>query len=303
MKKKTWIFLICAIGLVLLALCVLLATHVICLFHQMAPATCSQPQTCVYCGHTEGDALSHTWVDATCLAPKTCSACGETEGTAPGHTWIDATCQAPKTCSACEETEGTVAEHVAGDWTYGDINAYGRECTRDGSLYCTLCQELLEEKEEVLEILHEDGKFLLSPEDFTTRINGTLSRILEGKLTAELSTIDKGYTVCLACVVSNGSEEVATISFVDQKTVTFVGATLRDSEKVFDGLICEFSTVDGSDVFSTLWGIAMCCDPQLLPADAAGLDFLSGLVTHNGINYMLVPQGEDSVGFLVTIAQ
>ncbi len=77
------------IGAVVAALVVvfiiLTATHVICLEHKWADATCTQPKTCEYCEKTEGEAKGHKWVEATCKAPKTCSVCNGTEGEKKPH--------------------------------------------------------------------------------------------------------------------------------------------------------------------------------------------------------------------------
>ena len=48
--------------------------------HVFLDATCTVPQTCIYCSHTEGDALGHDMNAATCIEPSTCATCGHTEG-------------------------------------------------------------------------------------------------------------------------------------------------------------------------------------------------------------------------------
>ena len=48
--------------------------------HVFLDATCTAPKTCMYCGHTEGNALGHDMQAATCIAPSTCETCGHTEG-------------------------------------------------------------------------------------------------------------------------------------------------------------------------------------------------------------------------------
>ena len=61
-KKKSKAPLIIALSAVAVvaALAVLVLTHVICIFHDYAPATCLAPETCTYCGATQGIALGHT---------------------------------------------------------------------------------------------------------------------------------------------------------------------------------------------------------------------------------------------------
>jgi len=48
--------------------------------HVWEPATCTEPETCLECGETQGETVAHDWLDATYTAPKTCSVCGLTDG-------------------------------------------------------------------------------------------------------------------------------------------------------------------------------------------------------------------------------
>ena len=56
--------------------------------HVFAAATCTEPQTCVNCGATNGEKLGHDWKEATCTEPKKCNRCGATEGEAIGHSHL-----------------------------------------------------------------------------------------------------------------------------------------------------------------------------------------------------------------------
>lgn len=71
---KKYFFLFCVV-LSLAAVCVGCNCE-----HEWADATCTEPQTCVHCGATKGDALGHEWRDATFVNPKTCLVCNATEG-------------------------------------------------------------------------------------------------------------------------------------------------------------------------------------------------------------------------------
>ena len=59
----------------------------------------------------------HSYKDATCTTPQTCSYCGVTNGSALGHDYKDATCENPKTCTRCNITEGSVAGHIDNNGT------------------------------------------------------------------------------------------------------------------------------------------------------------------------------------------
>ena len=74
--------------------------------HFWLEATCTKPQTCVYCGKTRGSTLDHVWTNPTCISPSTCYGCMGTKGEPLGHTWAEATYAAPKTCTTCKITKG-----------------------------------------------------------------------------------------------------------------------------------------------------------------------------------------------------
>lgn len=81
--------------------------------HEWQAPDCTNPQTCVKCGSTEGMPEGHIWLAATCLEPRTCEVCGTTKGEPKGHDWQDATCEDPKMCSRCYLREGEALGH---DW-------------------------------------------------------------------------------------------------------------------------------------------------------------------------------------------
>ncbi|RGH29322.1 hypothetical protein DW964_11470 [Ruminococcus sp. AM47-2BH] len=74
--------------------------------HTYTPATCTEPETCVFCGKTKGKAAGHKWKKATCTKPQTCKVCGKKEGKSAGHKWKDATFSTPKTCEVCGKEDG-----------------------------------------------------------------------------------------------------------------------------------------------------------------------------------------------------
>ena len=74
--------------------------------HLWAPASCTEPETCVICGKTMGHALGHEPIPATCLEPETCSRCGAVLDPPLGHDWAAANYDRPETCQRCGETRG-----------------------------------------------------------------------------------------------------------------------------------------------------------------------------------------------------
>lgn len=117
------------LGVLFIGFAILVVTHIICLWHNYVPASCTEPEKCSYCNKTKGEPLGHTWKDATCMAPKTCSRCGEVTGEKADHQWKEATCTEPKTCSDCGKTEGKALGHEFAPST----------CTEPKT--CTICGE------------------------------------------------------------------------------------------------------------------------------------------------------------------
>ncbi len=121
---------------------ILFGTRVLCI-HDWKEADCRNPQVCIICGKTKGEALGHTyseltctedsacircgvvkekaaghkWTEATCTEDAVCTVCGEVGEKATGHAWKEASCLAPKTCSVCGKTEGKKADHQWKDAT------------------------------------------------------------------------------------------------------------------------------------------------------------------------------------------
>ncbi len=145
-------------GAILLAV-LLFATHVIC-FHSWAVATCTEPEHCVICGQTRGEATGHKWVEPNCLTPKRCLNCGLREGEALGHDWQEATCTEPKTCTRCEKTDGKPAGHEVTDWSVSKEATCTEEGVRTGK--CTRCGESIEEPIE--KVAHTEGEWEVTKE-------------------------------------------------------------------------------------------------------------------------------------------
>ena len=65
--------------------------------HEWQEASCTQPETCVRCGKTEGDALGHDYEDTTCISQKPCTRCGTYDGMVLTHEWRED----GKVCTLC----------------------------------------------------------------------------------------------------------------------------------------------------------------------------------------------------------
>ena len=107
-RRKGWYYLtsLAVIGVLLVVLfpCVL--------GHEWSEASCEQPQMCMVCEKTVGEAIGHRWSEATCTRLSTCSVCSKTRGELLPHQWKAADCKNPKTCTVCGKTEGSTKDHT-----------------------------------------------------------------------------------------------------------------------------------------------------------------------------------------------
>ena len=131
------------------------------------------------CMLLSGCCLSHEWQTASCAAPKTCVKCQKTEGEPLSHTWMDATCEAAKTCKVCDVTEGDPLGHTPGEWEQFSLDPI--TLVRERVKHCTVCEALLEEETATLTSLHEDGKFLLTLQQFHDRLNYMVEKVVKEK--------------------------------------------------------------------------------------------------------------------------
>lgn len=121
------------------------------------------------CVVLSGCCLSHEWYTASCTAPKTCVKCQKTEGEPLEHTWVDAACETPKTCQVCDAVEGEPLGHTPGEWEQISLDPI--TLVRERVKHCTVCEALVEEETETLTTLYEDGKFLLTCQQFYDRMH------------------------------------------------------------------------------------------------------------------------------------
>lgn len=142
------------------------------LYHDWAPATCTEPQTCKICGKTQGDPLGHDYEDASCTKPKTCKRCGSTDGAALGHkvpddAWVvdvRPTCTSEGSehgnCKRCGEQQTKSipkAAHTEGEpqvTKEATVDSSGNAVAGEKTVYCTVCGAVIRTE-----------KYTLSPEE------------------------------------------------------------------------------------------------------------------------------------------
>lgn len=113
--------------------------------HEWKESTCTEPKICTKCGETEGNIIAHEWKAATCTDSKTCRRCGVTEGEPLGHDWKDASYTAAKRCEECGQTEGEPLDIL--------------------------------EKYPADQVRYTDGRFTITPEDFTLLVNKAFDNV------------------------------------------------------------------------------------------------------------------------------
>lgn len=264
--------------------------------HEFEAATCTKPQTCRNCGYEQGLLAEHTWNEATCNTPSSCSQCGTTTGNALGHDLQG------NACTRCNASACELLGHTAGTWTPDDPDLITASVwTRQR---CEVCSTLLESKLLSLSTLHENGKFLLSPEEFSERLGKVLSVIGSEELTTNFAVTPDG---TMGCAIMAQSKSVGIILFMDDTNI--MEGDSREKKEV-TSMVCEFSTEDISILVEAMVGIVLSSDCSLEVSDAADvcknivIKAYTGSYIHkeNGISYML----ENTTGayrFYVSVLQ
>ena len=83
--------------------------------HVWSQATCTEPQTCYFCGAKTGKALGH--IGGTCGTASECKRCKQVYASGSEHKWAQATCTEPKHCTVCGLVDGKELGHVGGSAT------------------------------------------------------------------------------------------------------------------------------------------------------------------------------------------
>lgn len=265
--------------------------------HEWKEADCISPKTCTACEETEGEPLGHNWITATCTKPDTCSRCEETRGTSIEHKWVDANCTAPKTCTVCGETQGEALGHQESDWIV--VNKDMVSATEVLEKHCTVCDEWLDKKEHDMESLHNTYRFVITPNEFVSRMNNELQSIEGSNLIAVSGTSGEYF----ACVIMNidTAEIAASLLFVgDGESID----ADKEDEVCFDGCLGSISN-DGESIAMVLISIIQACDPSLSFSEAkeVGSEVLyNSESTHNGITYIYT-YTDDSVIVAFTLTE
>lgn len=88
--------------------------------HIWQDRTCTEPETCLICGITEGRSAGHDWEDADCVHGQVCDECGKERGKPLGHLWSGGSCVSPAVCSRCGKEDQGTQPHQFAPATYTD---------------------------------------------------------------------------------------------------------------------------------------------------------------------------------------
>ena len=171
-----------------------------------------------------------SWVEATCEEPRHCADCGKTEGEPLGHAWEKATCSAPKTCSRCGETKGKPLDHVPGDWELESFDAV--EGTQTSVQTCKVCGATVDSKDEAIQTYFKDGAFMLSAEDFGTRVDDYLSGFSMSAASGDLNGM-------AATAILKSGEQIGGIVYLG-KDEEGISESNADEENAFTKIMLIF---------------------------------------------------------------
>lgn len=261
--------------------------------HEWTNATCTSAQKCIHCNITHGEPISHSWANATCQTPKTCTVCGATEGELLPHTWTGATCSQPQTCSICSVTEGDKLPHTpVEEWVTKSTSYVYAETVNVQA--CSGCGEIV--NQEILDIdkLHDDTYFLISPEDFITRLGNKLASYTGNNYKTKGASTTDSY----GCGVIENGEAVCVLLF--NKNGDMITASQRGNSGAFNKLIGQCS----ADALARVsCGLMQATDPTLTLDDAKRYTeemMRYDSVSVNGIKYVLTAYGSQYIlGFTI----
>ena len=273
-KRKKWLFL--TGGFALLAVAAVIVLTTVC-FHNWQPATCTQSSVCSKCNKVKGEPKGHSWMEATCTEKKKCKNCSLAIGDPLGHNFSSwTTTKEPSctstgskegVCTVCKKTETKEIEakgHTAGNWTIdtaASVTSSGKKIQR-----CTVCSTIIDSKSYSLTSFVSNGKFMFTPNDFTTIIN---------KKSLLISSTISGDENGVTCAVLYNKELTAVVTFVESsETLIPYNKRLTTNPK---SIMCAFNaSADDSSLAETMRAIVKSCDPSL-SSDEAG-DLLASLV-------------------------
>lgn len=200
------------------------------------------------------------------------------------HEWEDATCTEPKTCTKCGKIEGKPLGHIANEEDYAKNDVINAKIVYETK--CDRCSKVLSSKEEKIESFVKEGKFNLSPNDFSNRIDAKLDTMSGNSLIAKTAENDAGdFIVAIGDPSSN--KTVAGTMFNENFDSSIISYENKDKNG-FKGFFV-FSYDDDSFA-RVLLSVILTVDPSL--SFDEGKDLATSLLqettnTKNNITYVI----------------
>ena len=261
--------------------------------HEWEDATCTSPQKCIHCNISNGEPIGHSWENATCQTPKTCQECGATEGELLSHTWTDATCSQPKTCTVCSVIDGEKLPHTpVKEWVTKSTSYVYAETVKVQT--CSGCGEVVNQEILDIEKLHDGVFFLISPDDFITRLGNALASYTGNNYKTKSGSTEDSY----ACGVMENGNAVCILIF--NKNGDMITSDKRNDSGAFNKLIGQ---CDEDALARVSCALMQAADPTLSLDDAK--EYATEMMRYdsvsvNGVKYVLTEYGSQYIiGFTI----
>ena len=284
MKRTLLTFVVCLISFTLVG----------CLCnHEWTDATCTNPQKCSKCNITNGQPIGHNFSAATCQTPKQCIVCGTTEGEVLAHNWTAATCSTPKTCTVCNVTEGEKLAHTpTNEWVTQKTDYVYAETVKIQT--CSVCGEVVEREIIDLTKLHDSTYFLISAEDFTTRLGNVLASYTGNEYKTSGGTSGDSY----ACGVVESGDAICVLLFT--KNDDMVTKANRNNSSAYNKVMGQ---CDPDAIPRVSCALIQAADPTISLNDAkkyAEKMLKYDSVSVNGVKYVAMQySGKYIIGFTI----
>lgn len=219
------------------------------------------------------------------------------------HEWLEATCEQPAICTLCKETDGEAMGHTSGARQMTDLDPIA--LTAQYTTSCQVCDKVLESDLTTVTSLHEESRFLLTPDTFRERI---WKIIYDNGFTVD--QVDEEPGVPSECLL-RFSDEQSDLEIVSVCEFYHDGVRLTDEDanKTFSEIRVKLGINRSlSEMFFAntsmlhVMPVMMTCDPLMSYLDAQSTFnewFKTGTASANGIQYQLLIDEEENVLILV----
>ena len=243
-SKRKISFIFFGIFIASFALYIVFSEHILC-EHEWNEATCNQPQVCVLCGKTKGDALGHDFIFSKVTKEASC----QEEGV---NLYI---------CSRCGETKEELMakkDHVEGQVVTTKPASYNQSGTY--SYYCKNCHEVYKTERFELSAAEKKKAFKEACNrysyDSLARRPDTYKGLnvkLAGKV---IQVMEQGNDVQLRVDITQEKASYSSTYFYDDTIL--VTYTKTTSERILEGdIVALYGVMAGNYTYTTVLGASL----------------------------------------------